>query len=449
MLKISSKKVLLAILIFLSASLFRITDLNLLSFQLDEATTLNHVVEFYLHPSLPEIGMLSSIRINNFPMFDYVVIILAFISRDPVFLSFMVGFINSILVAVFFLYVRKFFSTRVALFSSLLLATAPWAILFSRKLWAQDTLLFFLIPALFFLCQLIFKKEIKYSSFFVVFLLTLMAQIHSQGIFFNITLMGLLLILRPKINFRMAALGLILGLLTIIPYINFQLHTNPVCRDCQAFRDYKQIPRIRDPLNFVQPLNLLGRTVFEEEFGKDYPQFLKSFPLTQVIFYIFLLESACLIIFIPFILKRDFRYILAVFPVFALPVVYYFSRTAPLIIYYVVLLPFIFLTLGLGLDFLSSQKNKLLQSLGILLFILFLFNNILSISYFNQFLSQIKVIRGDYGPTFMITDQIMEAKINQYKTQPFYNDLRIYTLSVMYKPDFDESITSFLIELAK
>lgn len=449
MLKVAFNKYILVILVFLTAVFFRVTNLNLIAFQYDEATTLSHIVRFYSHPYFIDIGMLSSIRINNFPLFDYVVIIMAFVSRDPMFLSFMIGLINSLLIACFFLYIRNFFNQRVALFSSLLLATSPWAILFSRKLWAQDTLMFFLIPGLFFLCRLIFRRETRFSSFFLTFLLTLLAQIHSQGIFFGITIAALLLILRPRINFRLALLGLILGLVTIIPYINFQLHTNPVCQDCQAFSNYRQTPRLRDPLNFVQPFNLLGRSIFEYEFGEDYPQFLSSFPSTQVIFYIFILEEICLIIFIPLIIKKDFRYLLTAFPIIALPVVYYYSRTTPYIIYYVVLFPFIFLTMALGLDFLSSQKNKFLQILGLLLFVLFLFNNIFSVTFFNQFLSEIKVIKGDYGPIFMVTNEKIESRISQWKTYPFYNDLRIYALSIMYEPNFDENIVLFLSKKSK
>lgn len=435
------------ILILTIACIFRITNLNLISFQFDEATTLSHVVKFYSQLYLPEIGMLSSIRINNFPLFDYVIILLSIPSRNPAAITFFIGLINSLLIAFFYLIIRKFINHKTAFFSSLLFATSPWAILFSRKLWAQDVLMFFLIPVIFFTFQVLIKKSAK-SSFFLFMFLCLLAQIHAQGIFFTIIEIIIFIILRAKIDLRYALLGILIGLIPVIPYINFQLNTNPLCRDCIAFSAYKQIPRLRDAENFIQPLNILGSSLFKGEFdnpyNNDYSQFLFNYPFSNYLIIIFLLEGGVLLFSVAYIVFKKLKFLFIVFPIIALPVIYYFSRTTPYIIYYVVLLPFIFLSLGIFFDNLTKSNNKIIKYCSTPILFIFIINNIFSIIIFNQFLYLKKVTRGDYGTVFMVTEKRIDSEINQYINYPFYSDLRNYAFSIVYEADFQNNIAKFI-----
>lgn len=437
------------ILIFVIASLFRITNLNLMAFQFDEATTLNHVVKFYQQPYLPEIGMLSSIRINNFPFFDYMIIILALPSKNPQIITFFIGLINSLLVGFFYLIIRKFINQRTALFASLFLATSPWAILFSRKLWAQDTLLFFVIPIIFLTFKTQVKKSVK-TSFFLFLFLTLLAQIHAQGIFFAISEIILFIIIRTKIYLKYALLGIITGLLFVIPYIYYQFNTNPVCQDCISFSSYKQIPRSREIENFLRPFEILGSSLFKDEFdnpyNNDYLQFLSYYPFSNILTFVFSLKGVFLIFSIIYILLKKLKYFFVIFPIIALPVIYYFSRTTPYIIYYVVLLPFIFLSLGIFFDDLIESKHHTIKLLSIILFSIIIINNIFSIIIFNQFLSFKKVTRGDYGSIFAVTEEKIDTKIKQYNNLPFYTDLKNYAFSIIYEADFEKNIDNFVKE---
>ena len=87
---------------------------------------------------LPLTGILSSTGIPNSPVSVYLLAIPFALSSDPAFVIHTIMLWNVIGVALLWLLARRFAGWRIALIAGLLYAVNPWAILFSRKIWAQE-----------------------------------------------------------------------------------------------------------------------------------------------------------------------------------------------------------------------------------------------------------------------------------------------------------------------
>ena len=183
--------------IFASAAFFRIFFLDLIEFKADEALSLFQTYQFFKNPHIIQTGLITSIQTHNFPLFNYLLIILSLFTRNPQFVSFVIALINSILVVSFYLIVRKYYGNLTASFAAFLLAFSPWAILFSRKIWAQDLILLVVIPIFYLIHRLVFDKD-RRAVFWIFLLLTLLIQLHNSGFFFAFVTVGIILILKRK-----------------------------------------------------------------------------------------------------------------------------------------------------------------------------------------------------------------------------------------------------------
>ena len=86
----------------------------------------------------PLTGILSSTGIPNSPVSVYLLAIPFAQSSDPAFVIHTVMLWNVIGVVLLWLIARRYCGGRIALIAGMLYAVNPWAILFSRKIWAQE-----------------------------------------------------------------------------------------------------------------------------------------------------------------------------------------------------------------------------------------------------------------------------------------------------------------------
>ncbi len=86
----------------------------------------------------PLTGILSSTGIPNSPVSVYLLAIPFSLSSDPAFVIHAVMLWNAIGVALLWLIARRCCGRRIALIAGLFYAVNPWAVLFSRKIWAQE-----------------------------------------------------------------------------------------------------------------------------------------------------------------------------------------------------------------------------------------------------------------------------------------------------------------------
>jgi 4-amino-4-deoxy-L-arabinose transferase-like glycosyltransferase len=88
--------------------------------------------------NFPLTGILSSTGIPNPPTSVYVMAIPFSLSSDPNFAIHSVMILNVVGVGLLWLIAHRYFGRDVGIIASLMYALNPWAVLFSRKIWAQD-----------------------------------------------------------------------------------------------------------------------------------------------------------------------------------------------------------------------------------------------------------------------------------------------------------------------
>lgn len=444
--KFFQKTTVYVIVIFLLSSIFRLSNLNLIEFKSDEATTVYQTVRFFERPYLIERGLISGTGVYNFPLFNYLMIILAVWSRDPQFLSWIIALLNSLLMSAFFLLVKKYYSLLTASLASLLLAFSPWGVIFSRKIWAQDLINLFLISILWLLHEIILKKNTK--LFLPLFLLlTLLIQLHGSGLFFTIVTVIVFLILRIRVKFRSAMAGILLGLIPAIPYILFQINSSPLCPDCEAFSKYQQAIRTFDLYNLIRPFQIIGGLGYHFVLGRTYNDFINAYPLVNILKYIFTLGFLAIIAGILFVVIKKREYLFLVIYSISFPLLYLLTRTPAYMHYFVIVIPMSVLLFAIFVTSAYSYvKGRFLKAIVIAGFSVFLISNILFLYFFYNFLELKKRIEGDYGSIYSLTKSSIEKEIESYKNLSYYPQLQSYAYIYAQSNDLHSKLGEFFLE---
>ncbi|MBI2018513.1 hypothetical protein HYS96_02290 [Candidatus Daviesbacteria bacterium] len=431
---------------FLLSSIFRLSNLNLMEFKSDEATTVFQTIQFFDRPYLIARGLISGTGVYNFPLFNYLIIIIAAVSKDPQVLSWMIALINSVLVGIFFLLVKRYYNFLTAILAATLLAFSPWAVIFSRKIWAQDLINLLLIPILWLLHEIILKKTTK--VFLPLFaLLTLLIQLHGSGLFFAAVTVIVLLILRVRVKFKQALAGILIGLIPILPYVFFQINSYPSCPDCEAFLNYQQSFRIFDFNNFLKPFQIISGLGYHFVLGKSYTDFIAVYPLVNQLKYIFFTGFFVTLMGILFVIAKKQKYLFLVIYFVTLPFLFFITKTPAYMHYFVIIIPVSTLLFAVSLSTAYSfLRNKLLRASIITYFLLFLASNIAFLIFFNNFLAVKKQIDGDYGPVYSVTKSFIEKETSDYKSLPYYQFLKSYAYMYAQSKNFHTKLGEFFLE---
>ncbi len=104
-------------------------------------------------------------------------------------------------------------------------AVAPWAVLYSRKIWAQDFVPVFATATMWAVHALVLGKKPK-AIFWCVLLPLCVVQIHFSGLALTAAVLGIVAWLRPKIDWRFAAGGVVAAVVTLAPYLYLQQQTH-------------------------------------------------------------------------------------------------------------------------------------------------------------------------------------------------------------------------------
>ncbi len=433
MTRIVSNKFFLPVVVFICASVFRLTSLGLIEFKADEALSVFYVASFYTTGHIDPFGIVASTGMHNFPLFQYFLSILGFFSTWPQFLSFTIALINVIAITSFYILIKRFFGIWVSLAASLFIAFSPFSILLSRKIWAQDLIFPLMVPFLFFLNKLVLEKD-KKSILWLTFFLMLLTQLHGSGIFLSLVTIVILCIQRVRPDFKKVLLGFLLGIIPAVPFIFFQLFN--LCPDCSALWNYQSSGRFFDFLNFIQPFQIINNRFFTFILGKDYQLFLNQYPLISVIGIIQSLQILLIVggAFYIFKFQRKFLF-LVLFPLLLI-FLFFITRTPSLYHYQAITFPFLALILGFGLKFISEFKpRKTFTILSIACLSIYIICNVYFQSSFLSFISQKQKINGDYGPIFSLTDSKNQELIENYQDLEYFPELRAY-LFIFVNTDF-------------
>lgn len=435
-----------AAVIFLTAAYLRLFRLDLIEFKFDEAFTVFQMTNFYAHPYLPQTGPPQSTGVYNPPLFNFLMIFISVVSKSPQFLSFVIAFINTIFVAVFYLVIRKFYGNITAVFTAFLIALSPWGIIFSRKIWIPDLIFPFMVVFLYFFLQLTTRKSTKaILPLFVI--LALLVQMHASGLFFTVATILVLIILREKVSWKQALKGFCLGLIPAIPYFIRELSSTPFCTDCVAFWSYQAVPKSFDFNVFVRPLQLTGGLNFEALLGNDYKSFLAGSGFLRIVNSLFLSQIVIFLAGVILIVGRERKQLFLLLYPILVTALYFLTRTPSYMHYFAILVPLIALLGGWSFGFVWSQsKSKWTKASTCLVFVAVIVTNAVFVYSFNNFLFAKQIINGDYGPVFPVTEKLINESLAGYLMLPNYPEVKSYAYMFAHSPQLHSRLGEYFVQ---
>lgn len=410
------------IFIGICAAVFRVTNLGLVEFKTDEAVAMLLATKPFFGHAFTQAATASSVGILNPPLFIYLLTPLVAISKDPSIVSGLIGCINVFAIGAFFLIVKKYYNSPVALIASLLLAFAPWPIIFSRKIWEQDFIIPLSIPLLYSLHQILVDKNTKYWWMYTCFGLLLL-QIHQAIIFFLAPLTFFVLLKKPKLNWRYILLGAVLGIIPLIPYVMYEFNNN--------LTDFKLMLTVNDKLHlrskkvFLFPFEVINTGYFSFIFGKDLPVFNSMYSLLSMSQKIFYIEYLALIFGGIFFWIKNNLLRPIFYATILLSIIYFILRIDPLIHYFIITIPILFLFIAIALSTIIENKNSFIKGLGFLLLGSLLIVSIWFDVAFFQFLNKNNNISGDYGRAYRMSAHDVTITLAKYKNDPRYQEMFI------------------------
>lgn len=199
----------------------RFQHLELLEFKGDEAFAANRALEFVRGGKLPTSGLMSSVGVSNPPLFIWLLIPMFFITSSITGVCCLIASLGLAAVVATWWIGRKYYGPLTGLVAAALFATAPWAVIYSRKIWAQDFVPVFATATIWAVHALVLGKKPK-AVFWALCLPLCVIQIHYSGFALTATVVAILILLRPKIDWRMAIAGVVLAMALAVPYVMAQ-----------------------------------------------------------------------------------------------------------------------------------------------------------------------------------------------------------------------------------
>lgn len=208
--------VLLAAILILAGGL-RMGWPGLTEFKADEAHMMSLSLDTVEGQRFAIRGMGSSVALPNFPMSVWLYALPLTMWKHVYSATLFTGLLNTLSVLGCWWFVRRYWGPTPALAAALMYATSPWAVLYSRKIWAQNLLpLFVIVWAV--SAALTFVE--RRPRFILPHLLSLgvAAQLHFSGIALIAATAAFLLLFWRRVNWRLALLGLGMVALTALPF---------------------------------------------------------------------------------------------------------------------------------------------------------------------------------------------------------------------------------------
>lgn len=406
------KSIISLLIIFLAASLFRLTNLDLIEFKTDEAINIYLAAQpIFGHP-FPPGGTVSSVGILNPPLFNYFLFPLIVFTRNPVIISFAIALINVVAICLFFVVIRRFYGNTTAWITSLLIAFSPWAIVYSRKIWMQNFLLPFFVVFFFAYHKIIVENKLIYWAVLTASSLFLI-QLHQASIIFIILFAFFLIFQKIKFDIRYIIIGIIIGLIPLTHYFLYEVQNR--CPDCKAvFATKNKLSLEKSYDNFKRAFQITGQGNFNYIFGvNDFltfkNQYKIAFTLRMFLYITYILLPLGFFIAIKYYKNLWPFSLSALF----LPVAYYILHLEPFMHYFIIVMPLLFLFIALGIAHFSNLGKKY-RALSFILLSFFIICLLLFDYAFFSILKNKEYLGGDYGATYKKQQIEINIRLNQY-----------------------------------
>jgi len=203
------------------AGWLRLRDLDLVEFKLDEATAVN-LARRLLDGDFLTVGLRSSVGAYNPPLFVYLTAVPLALRDDPLAATAFIGVLAVAAVTLTYIVLRPRFGALVALGAAALFATAPWSVLYGRKLWGQSVLPV-AATALLWTMFTVLERPRSRAVVFIPILLCLAFQLNFSALALVLPATVLLLYRAREVHWPAFALGVGVAALLLAPWLYHQL----------------------------------------------------------------------------------------------------------------------------------------------------------------------------------------------------------------------------------
>jgi 4-amino-4-deoxy-L-arabinose transferase-like glycosyltransferase len=211
----------LAVILALAAIL-RMGWPGLTEFKQDEAHLYSLALDLAELKAFPLHGINSSVGLPNAPASVYLFALPLAAWKSPLAATLFVGALNTVSVGLAYWMARRYWGRPAAMAGALLYAAAPWAVIYSRKIWAQDLLPVF-VTGYAFAGLLAFVEGRRRWVLAHVALLAVIIEIHFSGLALVPLTLALLVVYRRRVDWRLVLAGLGLAVLTALPILFYAL----------------------------------------------------------------------------------------------------------------------------------------------------------------------------------------------------------------------------------
>ena len=203
--------------VLLLAAWLRFSRLEHAEFLWDQAEISRWALNMVQQGKVTWIGPWSSTRIDTFPGAIWLLAIPYAISTSPVFAPGFVAAINLLTVVGCYFLVRHWFGRTAALVATLLFAVAPWAVIYSRKIWHTELLppfvMLYVVSGWF-----AFVRGRRWAVLAHSLALAALVQLHFATLAFVPLTILWALIFRKRLDWRAVPIGALVALLTFVPF---------------------------------------------------------------------------------------------------------------------------------------------------------------------------------------------------------------------------------------
>jgi 4-amino-4-deoxy-L-arabinose transferase-like glycosyltransferase len=209
-------------LIVLIAAGLRLYRIDFTEFDGDQANIFRMAYGALHHGMLVATANGASIRILNPPAVIYLLMIPAAISHNPLGAAIFQALLSVVAVLLTYLFTRRYYGRLAGTIAALTFAASARAVFYSRFIWNQNFIPFFLLLLLFALFSGVVERR-KGWLFPAIFLIGLMIQLHATGAMLLVPLLVALLLAPGTLRWRDVAFGLLSLLVIYAPYLLWEL----------------------------------------------------------------------------------------------------------------------------------------------------------------------------------------------------------------------------------
>jgi 4-amino-4-deoxy-L-arabinose transferase-like glycosyltransferase len=195
------------------AAWLRLRHVGLAQFNDDQAIALR-IAHDILNGDFRTTGLTSSSGAANPPLYVYIVAFVVWIHDGLIFATQSTAVLSVLAVALTYFMVRRRFGGTVALATTALFATAPWAVLYGRHLWQQDYLPLVTVALLWSLF-VVLERDQTWVALLVPVLFVTAFQLNLSAVALIIPIAALLAYRARDVNWRAVVVGAVIGVLSL------------------------------------------------------------------------------------------------------------------------------------------------------------------------------------------------------------------------------------------